>query len=513
MMFLAPYALLLLLIPSVLMLMSFTVKHKERKEVFSEAILQKITRYPELKKKPYHYKLLLLGITLFMIAYAQPVLHDRYSENTDIIPLVIALDISSSMDANDIYPSRLRYAKKKIASLLEMQPKLKVAVILFAKDAYLAYPMSDDLDSLHYVVSTVPFRSRPGSNLFAALEAGQSMLQGYSSKNILLLSDGTNTDDFSDELVYLKKNKLRLNTLYINSRESGKEGLKTLSLLSGGTFSMHHFSNSGLRLIMNTMAKHAQSSSTSEAFQSEKAYTQLFYYPLFSAIVIMLYLFLQNHRFTGQKQSLLLFAAFMLLFHVSELDAGMLEFGEKYRAQKRYEEKAYKDAFSLYETLEQTHEVRYNSANALYKAKEYHKAIEMYERALSENRALNARIYYNMGNAYFQSGQIKLAKKYYIKSLKIKHDKDAQYNLEYVIHLLKKKSKFKSNPLIKLPKSIGSSSAKELEQISSNYVVRLEKMVLSEEERWMKRIKNEKPTIFLQKLKTTRVSKNVLQDQ
>ena len=79
----------------------------------------------------------------------------------------------------------------------------------------------------------------------------------------------------------------------------------------------------------------------------------------------------------------------------------------------------------------------YDAANEYYKAKEYKKAINLYQKINKPNLKFNA--LYNMANAYAYSGNLQKAKESLIKALKIKKDKNAEYNLKLIEKLLKKK--------------------------------------------------------------------------
>ena len=86
-----------------------------------------------------------------------------------------------------------------------------------------------------------------------------------------------------------------------------------------------------------------------------------------------------------------------------------------------------------------TQEAIYDAANSYYRAKEYQKAINLYKKITKPS--LKFKALYNMGNAYAFSNQLLKAKEAYEKALKIKKDKDAEYNLKIIEKLLKQKHK------------------------------------------------------------------------
>jgi len=110
----------------------------------------------------------------------------------------------------------------------------------------------------------------------------------------------------------------------------------------------------------------------------------------------------------------------------------------------RYEEALanYKDAL-LDDPLNET--ALFNQGDALYKLKKYDQAVETFQKDVgSENLALSAKAFYNIGNAYFQQNKLKESIQAYKKSLELNpSDRDAKYNLELARAKLKEMSKKK----------------------------------------------------------------------
>lgn len=125
----------------------------------------------------------------------------------------------------------------------------------------------------------------------------------------------------------------------------------------------------------------------------------------------------------------------LLLCTMALLHAGIFDFLEVNKAHKNYENKDYKAAIKSYKKLENKEGARYDLANSYYKNKQYKKALESYEKITDKN--LEFKKLHNLGNTYAHLGKIDDAIKSYEAALKIKKDKDTQYNLD----LLKKQKK------------------------------------------------------------------------
>jgi len=116
-------------------------------------------------------------------------------------PLLILLDLSQSMMAEDIQPNRLERAKFKINDLLDANPRARVALIGFAGTAHTIVPLTIDYKIIrsHLDGLTPEIMPYPGTKLEAALVLADTLIRVTSAPATLLLV----TDDFTDETVSL----------------------------------------------------------------------------------------------------------------------------------------------------------------------------------------------------------------------------------------------------------------------------------------------------------------------
>lgn len=139
---------------------------------------------------------LLLGFAGAVVAWAEP----RFAtpprtvkaRGTDI---VVLLDLSQSMDAQDVSPSRLVRARRELEDLQKVIGGDRVGLVIFAATAYPRLPLTSDLRALTLVtaeLSTDTFQNQ-GSNLGPAIDVGLELLsrtEGLAGKALLVLSDG-----------------------------------------------------------------------------------------------------------------------------------------------------------------------------------------------------------------------------------------------------------------------------------------------------------------------------------
>lgn len=170
---------------------------------------RKIKRYgdPELVKQliPPHatlrsgivFWISLLAAAMIIVALARP----RYgigkrTITTRGIELVVALDISNSMLADDIKPNRLEKAKRLIKNLAIQFKGNKVALVLFAGEVYVQLPITDDYISTEMYIDHVSPQliETQGTDIAAAINVASMSFSPNDKvgKAIILITDGEN---------------------------------------------------------------------------------------------------------------------------------------------------------------------------------------------------------------------------------------------------------------------------------------------------------------------------------
>jgi Ca-activated chloride channel family protein len=127
-------------------------------------IVQKQSR---LRIRPVHLTIAL--IVLGALAAAGPSWdHERSPFVEDKAPLAIAIDLSPTMDAIDISPSRLERAKLKVRDLLNLRPGARTAIVAYAGTAHLVLPLTDDANLVRTYVDALATRIMPVATTGAA---------------------------------------------------------------------------------------------------------------------------------------------------------------------------------------------------------------------------------------------------------------------------------------------------------------------------------------------------------
>jgi len=139
----------------------------------------------------------LLAISLFIVAFARPRSGTEYKEVTsEGIDIMLALDVSSSMQAEDFKPhNRLYVAKEEIKKFIERRVNDRIGLVVFARYSYTQCPLTTDYGVLLNFVDQVDFgQIEDGTAIGMAIANGVNRLRETDSKSkiMILLTDGDN---------------------------------------------------------------------------------------------------------------------------------------------------------------------------------------------------------------------------------------------------------------------------------------------------------------------------------
>jgi Ca-activated chloride channel family protein len=157
---------------------------------------------PDLSRSRSALKLIMqvIAIALAIIMLARPQYGSKMEEvKRQGVEVILALDVSNSMMAEDIQPSRLERAKQAISRLVENLENDKLGLIVFAGDAYTQIPVTTDYISAKMFLSTIGPEMVPkqGTAIGSAIDLGiRSFSPGTGrSKALVIITDGENHED------------------------------------------------------------------------------------------------------------------------------------------------------------------------------------------------------------------------------------------------------------------------------------------------------------------------------
>jgi Ca-activated chloride channel family protein len=192
----------LIALPVLLLLLAYVIYMKKRdmnrfgnREVISQLMPEASASRHILK-----YLLQLLAVLALVIGIARPQFGSKLREvKREGIEIIIALDVSNSMMAEDIQPSRLERAKQAISKLVDQMINDKIGLIVFAGKAYVQMPITTDYVSAKMFLSTISTDIVPvqGTAIGAAIDLGMNSFtpSPQSSKALIVITDGENHED------------------------------------------------------------------------------------------------------------------------------------------------------------------------------------------------------------------------------------------------------------------------------------------------------------------------------
>ncbi|CAG7855827.1 hypothetical protein MCAMS1_00099 [biofilm metagenome] len=386
--------------------------------------------------------------------------------------LVIALDLSHSMDAADIKPSRLTMARYKIADTLKQRKDGQTALLVFAGDAFTVTPLTNDTATISNQLTALTTDIMPsdGNNISAALEKAVSLLKqaGLQKGQILLIGDGGKLDKIDAKSL----GSYQLSVLGVGTSagapialQSGGflknyegdivvdkldiDGLKSLANAGGGSYQSLTADDSDIQSLLSTFIAPAKDQGETsdnlllDQWRDNGPWLLLAVLPLAAL---------------SFRKGLLIITLIVLMplpknSYAVDLDWQSLWKSKDQQAQEAFNNQQYDKASELFENPDW-------KAAALYKTGRYDKALENFKAGKTGDS------FYNQGNALAQSGQLQAAIDAYKKALAINpNDDDAKYNKALIEkELEKQKQEQQQNQQQNKDKNKDSNDTKKQEQ-------------------------------------------------
>jgi len=374
------------------------------------------------------------------------------------VDIIVAIDLSRSMLATDIQPTRLDRAKREIYDLLAMLKGDRVGLVAFAGTAFLQCPLTLDYEAFHIFLNSLTPDSMPvgGTDISSAVTASLSAFEpkANSQKAIILITDGENTGktDPLEAAENARKAGVKLFCIGVGSiegvpvpSESGgikkdrsgniiltkidEETLKKMAVLTSGAYVRSVAGSMDLDVIYTKEIRGKMEASTLST-DKKQIWEDRFQWVLALAVIALgVELIVPAVR----KKSAVLGMMFLLLWSVPVQAGNPLKEGID-----AYNQGAYDKALKFFIDAQIDHpdrpDILYNIGNAYYHTGDFEAAAKSYKEALkAENKLLQQKAYYNLGNADFRKKQYEDAVKDYEEALKLGPDDiQARQNLEYV---------------------------------------------------------------------------------
>jgi len=443
--------------------------------IIDKKLIPYVLHRDELKEDPKKWWLFTVTGFLAVIAMAGPTWEkiQQPSFRADQ-SLVIALDLSRSMNAQDLSPNRLTRGKLKILDILERRRSAQVALIVYSANAFTVTPLTSDSDTIISLINSLDTSIMPsrGSYPAAAIEKGIQLLKqaGASNGEILLVTDGGITSDVFDSVNKLKSEGYKLSVLGVGTedgapipKESGGfvidnsgqiaiarleiEDLIKLASIGGGTYTNLTSNDQDINMLLSEKVLDAEESDESLATDQWHEFGPW----LLLLIVPLTSLFFRRGW------------VFILILSVLPHDNPLYAFGwidlwktKNQQAKEAFDNGDYDTAVSLFTDPKWL-------AVANYDAKNFQESAQIFN-SIDDSDSL-----YNYANSLAKSGQFKKALEIYNEVIDIENKpEDAIYNRDLIMNLLKEQESKGENDNNEQSSNEGSSGDNSQDEMSEN---------------------------------------------
>ena len=370
---------------------------------------------------------------LFCLALAGPSWNQLPQPvHKDDAALVLMLDLSPSMLAEDVAPSRLIKARYKMIDILKARQQGFTGLVVYGGEAFTVSPLTEDGNTIISLIPTLHPGLLPvyGSNTEDGIDAAMDLIKnaGYQQADILLLTDGVSRAAFGDISSQLKSRNIRLHILGIGTTEGApipmgnggfvkdKNGsillpkldssaLRQLADLGGGKFVSMSNDDSDINHLLQAVASDFPAT-TEVRDQTFDVWEDYGYWLILLLLPLLLASFRKGVVFV------IILAPTLLNAPPTEAsiwqDLWLTDDQQGYKALQQGDTEA---AQGLFENPQW-------QASVAYKNQDYKTAVEQYSQGKSADDS------YNLGNALARSGDLDGAIKAYDQALTIKPDMD-----------------------------------------------------------------------------------------
>jgi len=377
--------------------------------------------------------LLLTGVLLLALSLARPQLGANWEKaETRGIDVMIALDTSRSMLAEDISPNRLERSKLAILDLLETIRGDRVGLIAFAGNAFLQCPLTLDYQAFRQTLNALDTDTIPvgGTDVATAIDEAEAYFEETGNERILILiTDGEDLEASGVERAReAAGNGTRILAVGVGSTtgelipvrsadgqrdflrdESGtpvttsldERTLRQIAEVSNGLYAPLGPTGEGLQRIYEFSL--AQSPAEKRQEMLQRIPIERYQWPLLAAIVLIIIESLLSTRRRAQSLSkgagtAVLLASCFLLYPES------VRAGAAGEASEAFDQGRFEEAVTLYgqalETEPDNPKFSFNKGVAAYRAGDFETAIASFENSLRKAApALQQQAFYNLGNS------------------------------------------------------------------------------------------------------------------
>jgi len=202
-------------------------RKKSIEKIGSFQIVEKMMPMYSILKLKLKFWMFIIAIISLIIGLANPQFGSKLEEvKREGIDIMIAIDLSNSMLAEDLPPNRLQRAKQSISRMIDRLQGDRIGIVVFAGHAYVQLPITTDYSAAKLFLSTINTDIIPtqGTAIGKAINLCMSSydFENGQSKSIIVITDGENHEDNAiDEAKEAYKKGVIVHTIGMGSEQGG----------------------------------------------------------------------------------------------------------------------------------------------------------------------------------------------------------------------------------------------------------------------------------------------------
>ncbi len=191
------YALAIIPVLIILFVVGVYLRRRSLRRFGDVEVISQLMPYVSRIRPVLKFIFLVLALTSVIFATADPQFGSKLEKvKRKGVELIIALDVSNSMLAEDIEPSRLERAKRAISQMIDRLHNDKLGLVVFAGDAYVQVPLTTDYSAVKMYLSSINTEIVPkqGTAIGSAIDLARESFDQESGldKAMIVITDGEN---------------------------------------------------------------------------------------------------------------------------------------------------------------------------------------------------------------------------------------------------------------------------------------------------------------------------------
>lgn len=478
------YFIVLAAIPLLLVLYMVVLNWKKRtiKKIGDENLVKELIKNYSPRRFALKFVLILIAFSVGVFALVNPRSPKGVEKvNRNGIDVMIAIDVSKSMLAQDIKPSRLERARQALSKLIDKLNNDRIGIVVFAGRAYLQMPLTGDHGAAKMYLASASTEIVPtqGTVISDALKMCYASFNSKEKKYkaVVLISDGEDHDEGAikiagemaeqgivintvgigspqgstiiDELTNQEKQDVNGNTVITKLNE---EELKNIAAEGNGTYQLFTNTDDLVTKLEAQLGSMDQRTVTEDSLVNYKNYFP--YFLMLALVLLVLELFISErkrfkiNKMIGSNTGVIISILFVAGLLFPKVSAAQSEKALIKKGNEAYEKKEYDNAISSYkQAMGKTPGnpiAQFNLGNALYKSSKTDEAIQAYENALTNSisKEDKSKSYYNKGVVFQNNKKLPECIDAYKNALKLNpQDEDARQNLQKALQQQKQEQK------------------------------------------------------------------------